>query len=163
MRQFDLQPPFSSCCAFAKDLKDQARAIDHLALELILVALLHGGQRAIDDDKLGLMQIALGDDVLDLAFAKQRAWARVTNGIGKASAITSPMASASPFASSTRESVSEALGRPDLGADDQGAGAPSYFALCFFTENQASEPSSPSHSPVRSTGPSGWIVDTACL
>jgi 4-hydroxyphenylacetate 3-monooxygenase len=38
-----------------------------------------------------------------------------------------------------------------------------YLAFKVLAELQCYSPSSPSQSPVRSTGPSGWIVDTACL
>src|SRR6185369_478398 len=46
--QFNLEPAFRRRRPFAKDLQDQAGAVDHLALELFLkVALLDRGERAV--------------------------------------------------------------------------------------------------------------------
>jgi len=50
---------------------------------------------------------------------------------------------------------------PELRVDYQGPRAAGYLAIGFFAKDQISSPSSA--SPIRSTGPSGWIVETACL
>src|SRR3546814_2374464 len=66
--------------AFAEDFEDQPGPVDDLAPEPFLkIALLNRGKRTIDDDQLRLIQLASNTDVLDLAFAEQRAGARFTD------------------------------------------------------------------------------------
>ena len=56
MGELDLQPPFGGRRALAEDLEDQAGAVDHLGLGLVLeVLLLDRGQRGVDDQQLGLV------------------------------------------------------------------------------------------------------------
>ena len=56
MGEFDLQRAFGGARAAAEDLQDQAGAVDHLGLELLLeIALLHRRERAIHHDEIDLV------------------------------------------------------------------------------------------------------------
>ncbi len=73
MREFDLQAAFRRCRPFAEDFEDQPGPVNDLALELLLqIALLDCGQGAIDDNQLGLVQLAISGDPLDLTRTEQR-------------------------------------------------------------------------------------------
>ena len=73
MRQLDLQPAFGGGCALAEDFEDQAGPVDDLAGELVLeIALLDRGERAVDDDQLGLVLLAGDPDVFHLPCPEQQ-------------------------------------------------------------------------------------------
>jgi hypothetical protein len=85
MRQLNLQTPFGSCSAFSENFEDQASAIDNLTLQpLFQIALLDRGQRAIDDNQLGIFLQAGRLDPVDLSFPKQRSGADFAYGDDKA-------------------------------------------------------------------------------
>jgi hypothetical protein len=84
MGQFNLKPPLSRAGAFAKYFKDQAGAINNLALQTFFkVALLYRGERAIDDNQICFTQDAGCFDIGNLTFAKQRSGTRLSDWYGK--------------------------------------------------------------------------------
>ena len=165
MGEFDLHPPLGGRGTLAKDFEDQPGAVDHLALELFLkVALLHRGQRAVDDDQFGLMQFARGGDILDLAFAKQRRRSRIADRHGIGVGDHDPDRQCQPpRLFDARIGVRTARPPAKFRAHDHRPDTPGHFTHFIVGKTQDSDPSSPSHSPVKSTGVSGWIVETACL
>ena len=170
MREFNLQTPLGRRCPLTEDFKDQPRPVNHLALELFFeIALLHRRQRAINDDQIRLMQIAGDGDILDLPLAKQRRRPRLTDGHGKGIGNDQTDRGGKPLGLfKARFGVDAAVLAAQFRAHDEGPRTAGDLALCFLSvrsvnEGQASPPSSPSHSPVRSTGVTGWIVETACL
>ncbi len=73
MGELDLQAPFPRARPFAEDLQNQSRAVEDLGSPgLFQIALLHRGQRGIDDDDFGLDRAADGGDLVDLAGAEKR-------------------------------------------------------------------------------------------
>ena len=72
--QFHLQSTLTGGRALTEDLEDQARAVQHLGLPGALeIALLDGGDRAVDDDEARLLQLHQPLDLLHLAFPEQGA------------------------------------------------------------------------------------------
>src|SRR5262245_51556809 len=70
MRVFDLQRAFARARALAENFEDQAGAVEHLGVPgLFEIALLHGGERAIDDHQAGIKGLHQAGDFLDLALA----------------------------------------------------------------------------------------------
>jgi hypothetical protein len=68
--ELHLQLAFGAARAQREDVENEARAVDHAALELFLeVALLHAGQRVVEDHEIGRGLAASGVDLVDLAFA----------------------------------------------------------------------------------------------
>ena len=55
LRELDLQLAFGAARALREDVEDEARAVDDAAFERLLeVALLHAGQRVVEDDEVGV-------------------------------------------------------------------------------------------------------------
>lgn len=80
MRKIDLQRAFLGGGAAAEDLKDQTRAVDDLAIPVFFeIALLHRGQRMIDDHKAGIGLVEKMADFFDLAGSEQRGRARLVH------------------------------------------------------------------------------------
>ena len=81
MGQLDLQRALLGGGTAAEDLEDQPGAVEHLGLQFLLqVALLHGGERVVDDDHL---RAGLGHrlgQLRNLAGAEQRRGARLGHG-----------------------------------------------------------------------------------
>jgi hypothetical protein len=74
MREFDLQHALAGLGAFAEDLEDEPGAVEHLGLPGPLeIALLHRGQRAVDDHEADLCLGDHGPELFKLAAAEQRA------------------------------------------------------------------------------------------
>ncbi|MNL26456.1 hypothetical protein D3C87_1479840 [compost metagenome] len=72
MRKIDLQRAFLGGGTAAEDFEDQARPVDDLGIPLLFkIALLHRGQRMIDDHQTGIGFIQKMADFLDLAGSKQ--------------------------------------------------------------------------------------------
>ncbi len=70
LRELDLQLAFRASCAQREDVEDEARAIDDAAGELLFeIALLHAGERVIEDDEVGVRLLPPGVDLVDLALA----------------------------------------------------------------------------------------------
>ena len=81
MCEFDLQAAFGGRCTFSENLEDKPGAIYHFALQLVFeIALLDGGQYAIDDDQFSLTHGACRSNVQNLPFAKQCCSARFADG-----------------------------------------------------------------------------------
>ena len=156
MRQLHLQAPFGSRCAFAENFKDQPGAVDHLALQLLLkIALLDGGQRAVDDDQSSVFQIAGNIDVLDLPFAEQRPGPRLADRNGHGVNHDQPDRQREPaglFEACSRIDA-RAAAHPEFRVHDHGPRPAGYFAIGLFAKDQSSSPWSA--SPVRSTGVTG--------
>jgi hypothetical protein len=73
LRELHLQLALGAACAQRKDVEDEAGAIDHAALELLLeIALLHAGEGVIEDDEVGFCFATAHDDFLDLALAGEK-------------------------------------------------------------------------------------------
>ena len=73
MRKLDLQPPFLRLRPLAEDFEDQPGAVEHLCGPgLFEIALLHGAERMIDDDQLGIVYSRQCRDLFDLAGTEQR-------------------------------------------------------------------------------------------
>ena len=72
MGEFDLQAPFPRPRAFAEDLQDQPGAVEHLGVPRGLeIALLHGRERMVDDDELGVFHTDHAGEFLDFAGPEQ--------------------------------------------------------------------------------------------
>ena len=68
LRELDLQLALGAACALREDVEDQAHAVDDAAFQRLLeVALLHAGQRMIEDHEVGGRFAALRGDLVDLA------------------------------------------------------------------------------------------------
>ena len=68
MREFDLQRAFLGPRAFAEDFEDQRGAVQNLGVQLFFeIALLHRGQRMVEDHDLDLLFLDDPGDLLDLA------------------------------------------------------------------------------------------------
>ena len=165
MGEFDLESAFGGRRALAEDFEDQSGAVDHLALELFLeIALLNRGQRAIDDDQLGPMLFAGHGDVVNLALAEQRRSARCAHrhqrclGNFEANCQRQPACFLKP-----RLGIAAPAPAPHLRTHHQSPRAAGDFAGKVVGYGQSASSASPSQSPVRSTGVSGWMVETACL
>jgi hypothetical protein len=66
--EFDLQAPFPRPRAPAEDLENESGAIEHLGSPCRLeIALLHRGERMIDDDEPGLLGAHEPCELLDFA------------------------------------------------------------------------------------------------
>ena len=167
MGQLDLQPPFSGCRAFAEDFQDQPGPVDHLALQLLFeIALLDRRKRTVDDHQLGLALVAGDVDVLDLAFAEQGAGPRLADRDGNRVGYLQPdrQRQAARFLEPRRSVDCGGGPVPEFRVHDQRPRAAGYLFAVVVKKAQSSSPSSSSQpSPVRSTGPSGWMVETACL
>ena len=164
MGQLHLKATFRRGCALAKDLQDQAGAVDHLALQLFLkVALLDRGQRTVDDHQFGSLTVAGHGDVVDLALAEQGAGPRLADRDGEGFHHHDPDC----------QSQAPRLFKPAFGIhgdalphrriDDDGPRPAGNLTLEVVVVDQSASSSSSSSPPVRSTGVTGWIVDTACL
>ena len=154
MGQLYLQPSFGRGRAFAEDLEDQPGAVDHLALELFLqVALLDAGERSVDDDQLGILELAFGGDAFDLTLAEQRRRAHLTQrqhegfGHDQADRQREPLGLLEP-----RFRLDAVARAADVRAHHQGARAARDFADVVVRIQESSPSSS---SLVRSTGPAG--------
>lgn len=80
MRKIDLQRAFLCGGAAAEDFENQARAVDDLAIPLLFeIALLHRGQRMIDDHQAGIGLVEKMADFFDLAGSEQRGRARLVH------------------------------------------------------------------------------------
>ena len=136
-RQLDLQSALARLRAQAEDLEDQPGPVDHLARELFLQrALLNRGERAVDDDQLGLGQFGLGADLFDLPRPEQRGGPHVADRLDIAFRYLDP--------DRVREAdrLGEALlGRQvvdlaaNVGADDERARTARHLALQVIFEN----------------------------
>ena len=158
MRQLDLQPALRGCRTLAKDLEDQARPVDDLALELFLeVALLDRRKRTVDNDQLGVRLVAGHADALDLPFTEQGGGADGTDrqdegidhfdadGAGEALPL---------FKAAFRIGAKSPSPLLDIGEDDNGARATGDFTgnlAGVVAKFKSTQESSPSQSPVRST------------
>jgi hypothetical protein len=72
MGQLDLQPAFACMRAFAEDLENKRRAVEHFRIPRFLqIALLHGRERRVHDDDIRFECARLGGDLIHLAFANQ--------------------------------------------------------------------------------------------
>ena len=70
LRELDLQLAFRAARAQREDVEDEARAVDDAAAELLLeVALLHAGERVVEDDEVGVRFAPARVDLVDLAAA----------------------------------------------------------------------------------------------
>ena len=70
LREFDLQLALGAAGTQREDVEDEARAVDDAALERALqVALLHAGERVVEDHEVGAGLPAQRIDFLDLALA----------------------------------------------------------------------------------------------
>ena len=73
-RQFHLQHAFTGARAVSENLKDQAGSVQQLdAPFLFQIALLHGANRAIDQNKVDLFVFEQSFNLFHLARAKQQA------------------------------------------------------------------------------------------
>jgi len=112
MRQFDLQPPFRCCGAFAENFEDQPGPVYDLgAPGFLKIALLDGGQAVIDDDQLCALLCYQMANILDLSGAEQCRRARLTDAInarrdhieadrhGKAARFLDPRSDVAPLPS----------------------------------------------------------------
>ena len=162
MCELDLQPAFGSRRTLAEYLEDQSGPVDDLAGELFFqIALLDRAQRAVHDDKLGLVLLAGDADIVDLPRPEQQVRAHFAHrqheavGNGNADRQRQPLGFGKP-----RLRV-EIIGHPaDVRAHHQCPRPARNLAHQVIVEAQFS---SSSHSSVRSTGVAGWMVDTACL
>jgi hypothetical protein len=161
--QFDLQSALCRHGALAENFEDQPCPVDHFALELFFeIALLDRGQAAIDDDQTGIVLIARGSDIRDLAFAEQRCRPRFADWDGKRVDHHQPDGKGQPARFfQPCGGVARCAPPTELRIDDQRARAARDVAGGVVPEVQLCSPSS--LSPIRSTGVSGWMVETACL
>ena len=126
--------------------------------------LLERAERTIDDHQVSLTKVAGDVDVLDLPFAKQGAGPcladrddhRIGNDQTNCQGQTLRF-----FKTGLR--IGTAMPTAEGGAHDNGPRTAGYVFAIVLQKAQASSSSSPSHSPVRSTGVTGWMVETACL
>ena len=73
-REVDLQHALAGGGAVGEDLEDETGAVQQLDLPgLLEVALLHRGDRAVDQDELDLLGLDAGAQLLDLALAEEHA------------------------------------------------------------------------------------------
>ena len=76
----DLQRALRRLRPLAEDLQDQGRAVEHLgAPGFFEVALLHRGERMVDDDQLRLAGACDGGDVVHQSGAEERRGARIAH------------------------------------------------------------------------------------
>lgn len=151
MSEFHLQTAFRRCRALAKNFKNQAGAIDNLALQpLFEIALLNGGQRTIDNNQFGFILEAGRFDPFDLTFTEQGAGPDFAHRNDKAfrDFDTDRQRKATGFLQ-TRFRIDAIGPAPDIRACDKGTRTARDLTHQIIGEAQAS--ASSSESPVRST------------
>ena len=137
VRQFDLEAAFGGGCTLPENLQDQARPVDHLALELFLKrTLLNGRKCAVDDDQFGFGQFGIGADLFDLPRPEQGRRAHVAyrldiafghhdaDGIGQADGLGQALFGGQIVRLSA-----------NVGANHEGARAARHLAFKFIFEN----------------------------
>jgi len=84
LRQLDLQLAFVRARALREDVEDQPRAVDDAALgELFEIALLHGRERAVDEDQVRVERPPLLGELLGLAGTDEEARIRPVDARGQ--------------------------------------------------------------------------------
>ena len=168
MGELHLKATFRRCRALTENLQDKPGAVDHLAADLFFqVALLDRRQSAIDDHQFGFVQFAIAGDALHLPFPEQGIGPHVAHrddetvshhdadGEGKTLRLLQ-----------TGGGILVAPLGADIRAHDKRPRTAGHFAfdiVIYYQSLSPSSPLSPRSSSVRSTGLSGWIVETACL
>ena len=72
LRELDLELAFVAARALREDIEDEARSIDHAAIQRDFeIALLRGCERVIEDDEFDVVRFALQAKLLDLAAADE--------------------------------------------------------------------------------------------
>ena len=137
VRQLDLEAALGGRCTLPENLQDQARPVDHLALELFLKrTLLNGRKCAVDDDQFGFGQFGIGADLFDLPRPEQGRRAHVAyrldiafghhdaDGIGQADGLGQALFGGQVVRLSA-----------NVGANHEGARAARHLAFKFIFEN----------------------------
>ncbi len=166
MRQLNLQAPFGGRRTFTENLEDQSSTIDHLALQFVFkIALLDRGERTVDNDQLSFVLLAPHRDILHLTGAEQRVGLHLADREDRrmpnhhANCECQTFGLGEPFG--RIEIIAQ---RADVRTQHQRPRTAGHLFLKIAIKAQSSIPSSPSSSPtLRSTGPAGWMVETACL
>jgi len=84
LRELDLKLAFVRARTLREDVEDEPRAIDDAALgELFEIALLHGRERAIDEDEIRVERLATFGELLRLAAADVIARTRFLDARGQ--------------------------------------------------------------------------------
>ena len=163
MRQFNLKPPFSSRCPLAENFKDQTGAINHLAAQRIFeIALLNRRKRPVDNHKLCFVQITIGFELLNLTATEQGIWTDCSYGYNLG--LSNDQSNCQCKSASLLEpffGIKFITLAVDIRTQHERPRAARYLFTLVVGKSQTSSPSS--QPSLRSTGLSGWMVETACL
>ena len=166
MGKLNLQATFRRGGTLPENLEDQAGAVDHLAFQLVFkVALLDRGESAVHNHQIGFVLFAPNRDILHLPGTEQGVGLHFSHRQDRRISNHHTDRKRQPFClGQTFGCVQIIAQRADIRAQHKRPRAAGHLFLKIAIEAQPPAPlSSSSSSTMRSTGPTGWIVETACL